>query len=288
MNPSPALSVTIAEVLVGRAEPFGPSSFSSAIRKRPVTESINLASVGFAGDEQADRRYHGGPDKAVHHYPFEHYAMWCRERPVLALQLRVGAFGENLSTRGMSEENVCVGDIFRAGSALLQVSQARQPCWKLNVRFGLNDMARLVQASGRTGWYYRVLEEGRVDHPQELPLPARALLWDEPQLLGQVHAQVGPHRGDLRRPAEMGDQGVAVLCPRGPRYRPPAPRPCTARRHRPFWAGAPEFTEYLLTRNAIRFIIRGTSRPGSPIEFCTDVSLGTSPPPRKSENGQLL
>ena len=162
MNPSPALSVTIAEVLVGRAEPFGPSSFSSAIRKRPVTESINLASVGFAGDEQADRRYHGGPDKAVHHYPFEHYAMWCRERPVLALQLRVGAFGENLSTRGMSEENVCVGDIFRAGSALLQVSQARQPCWKLNVRFGLNDMARLVQASGRTGWYYRVLEEGRV------------------------------------------------------------------------------------------------------------------------------
>ncbi|WP_217632008.1 MOSC domain-containing protein [Thiohalomonas denitrificans] len=144
----------------GRAEPFGPGSEPSAIRKQPFAARIRVTRLGLVGDEQADRRHHGGPDKALHHYPAEHYASWRAKLPELTPRMEVGGFGENLSTLGLHEENVCVGDIFRLGSATIQASQARQPCWKLNIRFGLPDMARRVQDSGRTGWYYRVLEEG--------------------------------------------------------------------------------------------------------------------------------
>jgi len=124
---------------------------------------LRLTANGFEGDEQGDRRHHGGPDKAVHHYPEEHYTAWRLDLPeVQAEQFRIGAFGENLVTVGLTEANVCVGDVFRLGDALIQVSQARQPCWKLNLRFGILDMSRRVQDSSRTGWYYRVLETGEV------------------------------------------------------------------------------------------------------------------------------
>lgn len=153
----------LRELRVGRARAFGPNGEPSAIDKQPVTTPLCLAPDGLAGDEQGDRRHHGGPEKALHHYAAEHYATWrleLRQRP--ASRLHPGAFGENVSTLGLTEANVCVGDVFRLGSATVQVSQARQPCWKLNLRFGLPDMAAHVQHSGRTGWYYRVLEAGAV------------------------------------------------------------------------------------------------------------------------------
>ena len=98
--------------------------------------------------------------KALHHYAREHYPSWLAELGERAVLRAPGAFGENLSTRGLTENEVCVGDIYRAGTALLQVSLARQPCWKLDHRFDTRGMAARVQASGKTGWYYRVLEEG--------------------------------------------------------------------------------------------------------------------------------
>ncbi len=155
--------VTIDAVLLGKAVPFGPPGRTSAIAKTPVEGPRAVGTDGFLEDEQADRRVHGGPEKAVHHYPFDHHAAWREELGAdLPLLGRPGAFGENLSTLGLTEADVCVGDVVRAGSALLQVAQARQPCWKLNHRFGVPDMARRVQASGRTGWYYRVLEPGAI------------------------------------------------------------------------------------------------------------------------------
>lgn len=148
---------------IGRALPFGPNGEPSAIDKQPVTHALMLGMNGFEGDEQGDRRHHGGPEKAVHHYPEEHYAAWRIDLPeVRAEAFRAGAFGENLVTTGLTEANVCIGDVFRLGAARIQVSQARQPCWKLNLRSGIPDMARRVQDSGRTGWYYRVLETGVV------------------------------------------------------------------------------------------------------------------------------
>ena len=150
-------------LLVGTAAPFGPAGKTSAIAKRPVDGPLLLGPEGFQGDEQADRRVHGGPDKAVHHYPRDHYAAWRDDlHPAPAVLDTPGAFGENLSTTGLTEADICIGDIWRLGRAVLQVAQGRQPCWKLNHRFGVRDMARRVQTTGRTGWYYRVLEPGPV------------------------------------------------------------------------------------------------------------------------------
>lgn len=154
-------STMLNAVLTGKAVPFGRPDTLSAIGKHPVDAAIAIGPAGLEGDEQADRRNHGGPDKAIHHYPFDHYAAWRGDLPAPCPLLdSVGAFGENLSTLGLTEETVCVGDIFRIGTATVQVSQGRQPCWKLNHRFGVKDMARRVQSTGRTGWYYRVLEPG--------------------------------------------------------------------------------------------------------------------------------
>lgn len=146
--------------MVGQVAPLGETS--SGIAKAPVVGPLQLTPLGFEGDAQADTRVHGGPDKAVHHYPFDHYAPWREEvgeRPALAAP---GGFGENLSTVGLDETTVAIGDVFRLGAAVIEVSQGRQPCWKLNLRFDVPDMAQRVQTSGRTGWYYRVLEPGLV------------------------------------------------------------------------------------------------------------------------------
>lgn len=135
----------------------------SAMDKRPTDTPVRLGPQGLVGDEQADRRHHGGLDKALHHYPLAHYAAWREELSAdLAGRLRPGFFGENLALDGLDETTVCIGDRFRFGDALIEVSQARQPCWKLNLRSGLPDMVRRLQDSGRTGWYYRVLEQGTV------------------------------------------------------------------------------------------------------------------------------
>lgn len=150
-------------LLIGQTRPFGPNGEPSAIDKRPVDRPLWLGQTGFASDQQGDPRHHGGLEKAVHHYPAEHYAAWRRELPKKAhAALQPGGFGENLSTTGLTEANLCIGDRWRLGEALLEVSQPRKPCWKLNQRFGLPDMARRVQASGRVGWYYRVLQPGAV------------------------------------------------------------------------------------------------------------------------------
>lgn len=156
------MTIPLHALLVGAVRPFGPDAVPSGIAKAPVNHHVHLGREGFHGDGQGDRRHHGGPDKAVHHYAFEHYAAWRQEigrRDVLECP---GAFGENLSTIGLTEANVAIGDVFRLGGAVIEVSQGRQPCWKLNHRFEQPDMALRVQRSGRMGWYYRVLAEGTV------------------------------------------------------------------------------------------------------------------------------
>lgn len=165
--------VVLRAVCTGRARAFGPAGQPSAIDKHPCTGRVILGPLGLQGDKQGDRRVHGGVDKAVHHYPFEHYAAWRAELGESAALSSAGAFGENLSTQGLTEHEVCVGDRFRAGSALLEVSQARQPCWKVDVRFGAPGMARRMQDNGRTGWYYRVIEAGELAAGDRLELIER-------------------------------------------------------------------------------------------------------------------
>jgi len=167
----------ILTLLAGPAVPFGPPGQLSAIHKLPLAERMPVGREGLLCDQQGDRMRHGGVEKALHHYALEHYPAWLEAHPQLASVLKQpGAFGENISTLGMTEDDVCIGDVYRAGSVLLQVSQPRRPCWKLNRRFGMEDMARQVQDSLRTGWYYRVLEEGEVAVGDALQLVQRPLL----------------------------------------------------------------------------------------------------------------
>lgn len=173
MTAGSEVRVPVDALLAGVARPYTRPGSMSAIDKRPLDGTVAIGELGLAGDEQGDRRVHGGPDKAVHHYPFDHYATWRAELGPLPLLESPGAFGENLSTRGLTEADVCLGDRFELGTALLEVSQGRQPCWKLNDRFGVPRMARLVQDTGRTGWYYRVLQPGGARAGDTLRLAAR-------------------------------------------------------------------------------------------------------------------
>jgi MOSC domain-containing protein YiiM len=146
-------------VLTGRAVPYTRPGSMSGIAKSAVAGPVQVTATGLAGDEQGDLRVHGGIDKAIHHYPYDHYPHWQAEldSPLLA---GPGAFGENFSTLGWTEDTVHFGDVISVGTALLEVSQGRQPCWKLNDRFGVPRMAASVQSTGRTGWYYRVRQTG--------------------------------------------------------------------------------------------------------------------------------
>lgn len=166
-------TIRLDTLLTGRAQPFTRPGSRSAIDKQPRPGPLKVATLGLSGDEQGDLRIHGGGEKAIHHYPLEHYARWAEELGAHPLLAQPGAFGENFSTTGWSEHDVCLGDRIRAGTALLEVSQGRMPCWKLSDRFAVAELALRVQQSGRTGWYYRVLEEGVVSAGDSLQLVER-------------------------------------------------------------------------------------------------------------------
>lgn len=153
--------LTVEAVLTGRAEPLRGDE-PSAIAKTEETGPVEIGVLGLIGDEQADLRVHGGPDKAVHHYPRDHYAFW-ESRSFMHPKLeRPGAFGENISTSGLTERAACIGDRYRLGTALVEISQGRQPCWKQGHVMDWPELVALMVEHRRTGWYYRVIEPGRV------------------------------------------------------------------------------------------------------------------------------
>lgn len=160
----------IAEALnigLPQRELFGGKEYFTGIRKLPVAGSLRLGKRGFEGDGVGDLKHHGGEDKAVCAYSVDHYPYWER---LLGIELPPAPFGENLSLSGLVEENICIGDVFKLGSALVQVSQPRQPCATLAARYGREDLVKLVVDSGRTGFYLRVLEEGTVRQGDMLAL----------------------------------------------------------------------------------------------------------------------
>ena len=132
----------------------------TSIFKRPVEGPVRVTKLNLDGDQQSDLSVHGGIDKAVYAYPSEHYAYWREELP--GADLPWGAFGENLTTEGLSESAVNIGDRFRIGSAKFVVTQPRLPCYKLGVRFDRPDMVKRFFQSHRTGFYLAVLQEGEV------------------------------------------------------------------------------------------------------------------------------
>lgn len=152
----------ISAVYVGGIRPLPPEGHPTGIFKQAMSGPVQLGAEGLEGDEQADRRVHGGTWKALHHYPAENYARLAAAFPDKAAQFVPGSFGENVSTVGWDEDTVCVGDVFRIGEARVQVSQPRQPCWKINHKFGEAELMRFVAEHCVAGWYYRVLEGGAI------------------------------------------------------------------------------------------------------------------------------
>ncbi len=142
-----------------KQEVFHGKTFVTGMCKKPVSDPRVLTKQGFEGDGVGDRKHHGGTDKAVCVYSLDHYAYWAE---VLGIAMPEAAFGENFSVTGLQEGNIHIGDIFKAGSAVLQVSQPRQPCSTLAARYGRSDFVKTVSDAGRTGFYFKVLQEGTV------------------------------------------------------------------------------------------------------------------------------
>jgi MOSC domain-containing protein YiiM len=132
----------------------------TGIFKDPVKGRVTLRTLNLDGDGQADLSVHGGPTKAVYVYPSEHYDYWKRELP--GMELPWGMFGENFTTVGLLESQLNIGDKFHVGSATVTVTEPRMPCYKLGIKFGRPDIVKKFLASERTGFYFRVLEEGEV------------------------------------------------------------------------------------------------------------------------------
>ena len=141
----------------------------SAIHKEPATGSIRIGTRGVEGDCCADTRHHGSPDQAVLVYPSAHYEAWREALPGIdPMKFVPGGFGENLSVEHLDEESVRIGDRFTLGSVELEVTMPRVPCFKLNRKFGSDELLDRVRATGRTGFYARVLAEGTIETPAEL------------------------------------------------------------------------------------------------------------------------
>ncbi|WP_257349500.1 MOSC domain-containing protein [Pseudalkalibacillus decolorationis] len=156
-----AQSIKVRSILVGKPKIIGETRnpVKSGIYKYNVSEKVYLSKVNFDGDEQADLKNHGGPDKAICVYSSEHYPYW---ESILQQQMMDGAFGENLTLEGITETDIYIGDRFQLGEAIVEVSQPRRPCFKLGIKWNEPKLAQYVQDTGYSGFYLRVEKEGWV------------------------------------------------------------------------------------------------------------------------------
>ena len=196
--------MTLTSLQVGMPQTMGSADatdpmdkqWQSGIYKYPTKGSVFAGITGFAGDGQSDLKHHGGPDKAINAYPQEHFSYWKNE---LNLACEPGAFGENFTTHGLVESHVFIGDVFKIGELIIQVTQPRQPCWKLARKWRVKSLAALVQKTGFTGWYFRVLQEAEVEAPGEFELIERPHPeWSVAQANHVMH--------DLKKDWEMASQ----------------------------------------------------------------------------------
>jgi MOSC domain-containing protein YiiM len=172
------------------SEEWWDKGWRTGFHKQPWEGPCWMAYGGLRGDECADLRVHGGIDKAVCVYPQEHYAHWRATLPNLDFQH--GAFGENFTTHGLLESEACIGDTFRIGEALVQISQPRQPCWKLARRWRVKDLTAQVERTGLTGFYFRVMRHGSVAAGDTFHLEARL----QPQWPLSLCNEIMHHRRD--------------------------------------------------------------------------------------------
>ncbi len=193
----------LLSIQVRRVAPLGPKGVPSAYIKHAVHGPVAVTAMGLAGDEQADLRVHGGRDKAVYGYAAAHYGAWARDYPEHFADFVAGGMGENLTIDGMTEADLCVGDVHRIGSATLQLCQPRQPCFKFALRFDDKNLPKAMVRNGRSGWYYRVIEEGVIAPGQVIERIARPNPDFAFARLVEIVNFRDPTRGELEAMAEM-------------------------------------------------------------------------------------
>ena len=197
--PARLLSIQVAKpATYGREDAADPHDrlWRTGYFKTPVNGPVHVGQTGLAGDGQADLENHGGIDKAVLAYSAEHYPKWREELQIP--DMPYGGFGENLTIAGLDETSVCIGDVWQCGPVVFEVSQPRQPCWKTSRRWRINDLSRRVIATGRSGWYLRVLEDGEIEAGLDFTLASRV----HPQWTVARAADILHHRQDDLAAAE--------------------------------------------------------------------------------------
>lgn len=167
------MMASLLSIHTGKIAPLGPDGEPSGFVKTRREGAVDVHALGLEGDEQADLSVHGGPDKAVYAYAAGHYPIWAADHPKHAALFGPGVMGENLAVTGMREADICVGDIHRIGTALLQACQPRQPCFKLALRFSDPLMVKAMVKNERSGWYYRVVQPGTITPGDSVTLEER-------------------------------------------------------------------------------------------------------------------
>jgi MOSC domain-containing protein YiiM len=231
---SPVPSAVLYSIQIGSPKNYGHDGavdlhdrpWTTGFFKTPIEGPVFVGTTNLDGDGQADLKNHGGIDKAVLAYSADHYPKWRFELGMP--DMPYGAFGENLTIAGLSEETVCIGDILHIGTVTFEVSQPRQPCWKLARRWRMYELTGLVVRNGRTGWYLRVLKQGWIEarmpvllierpnpdwsiaraneilHHRKKDLPVTLELADVPRLADSWVEELRERAERLRAPSAMG------------------------------------------------------------------------------------
>jgi len=196
-------------IFVGQVQALPVSGRPTAMYKQPVQAPVALGVNGFDGDDQADKRVHGGPDKALHLYPTRHYTQLAAQFPDAEPLMGLGSMGENIATPDLDEHDVRLGDVWQLGTALIQVCQPRNPCWKIDERFGADGMALFIDQHLLTGWYWRVLQTGVVNPTDTLALHEAA---SHAPTLHQAMTLWREHRPDWRALSALAETpGIAKV-----------------------------------------------------------------------------
>lgn len=164
------MQIQVAAVYRGFRSYIGEQQRASGINKIKTDQPLKITCDGIEGDFIGDTVLHGGREKALHHFPADHYQKLCDTFPSSVELLIPGSIGENISSFKLLEEDVCLSDTFSIGSAIVQISQPRKPCWKIDVKCGSRGIATFMHSQGLCGWYYRVLEEGMIASTDSLKL----------------------------------------------------------------------------------------------------------------------
>lgn len=197
------MRIELLGLYAGGVTRLGPDGQPSGIIKHRLAGKARIGPEGINGDIQADRRFHGGTEKALHQFAAENFADLQAAFPRAADMLEPGSIGENLSTLGITEASACIGDIFCLGTALIQISQPRRPCWKIDRRYDEGGVAQHIELAGTTGWYYRVLETGRCSPEDSLQLEEQAHPGWTILRINDLEQAVRPAAEELRQASEL-------------------------------------------------------------------------------------